>query len=93
MQQTYYQTNMDYEQFFPKSEPVCDCSNHIRGTVFLLGLISLVADCIAQCKRRKDIQKLKTENETLKSIIFRSVDRALVKMMKNGNENENDEEE
>lgn len=82
---------MDYEQFCPKQE--CDCSNHIRGTVIILVMINLLIDCVASCKRSNLIKELTTENETLKSVILNSVDRVLVKMMKNGNDEDELHEE
>jgi hypothetical protein len=80
---------MDYEQFFPKQE--CDCSNHIRGTIIVLTVLSILIDSVAYCRRDKKITELTSENQTLKTIILKSVDRALVKMMKNGHDSENDE--
>jgi hypothetical protein len=84
---------MDYDQFFPKKEVECDCSDHIRGTAFLITLVVFLIDCIAQCSHNKKMKKLETENETLKSVLFKSVDRALIRMMKNGNDIDNNDEE
>lgn len=83
---------MDYEQFFPKQVPECDCSDHIRGTVIILVAIYLVFDCITMCKRSKKMDRLENENKTLKTIILSSVDKALVRIMKNGNDDENNHE-
>ena len=83
---------MDYEQFFPKQtmQEKCDCSDHIRGTVVILLLLSLVFDCITSCRRSKKMERLENENTTLKNVILTSVDKALVRMMKNGNNTEDD---
>lgn len=74
---------MDYEQFFPKQEVKCeDCGNIVRGVLVVMTVLSLLIDCISSCKNKRKIHALETENKTLKSIILKSVDRALVKMMK-----------
>jgi hypothetical protein len=86
---------MDYDQFIPNQpvEEKCDCSNHIRGTFVVLLLISLLYDCVTSCRRNRKIERLKNENKTLKNLILASVDKALVKMMKNGNDSESEHDE
>ena len=86
---------MDYDQFMPKQpmDEKCDCSNHIRGTIFVLSVLTLVVDCIASCRRKRKMEEIENENKTLKSIILSSVDKAFVKMMKNGNDSEDEHDE
>ena len=78
---------MEYEQFFSyQTDNKCQYEN---GVIMILGgiiLLSLLCDCISNCKSRR---RLSDENETLKTIIIKSVDRTLIKMMKNGNDEEN----
>lgn len=78
---------MEYEQFF--SYQMNDKCNYENTIIMILGsiiLLSLLFDCISECKSRR---RLTNENETLKTIIVKSVDRTLIKMMKNGNDEEN----
>jgi hypothetical protein len=75
---------MDYDQFFPKQDTKCDCSDQIRVTVFLIGLVVVLVDSIAECGRARKLKKLENENETLKSVLLKTVDRILIRMMKNG---------
>lgn len=81
---------MDYNQFIPKNADGCDCSNHIRGTIILFLMVSLVIDCVTSCSRARKVYRLEHENNTLKEIILKTVDKTLVRMMKNGNNIEND---
>jgi hypothetical protein len=74
---------MDYEQFFTKTEAKeCDCSNHIRVTLAVITLLCLIVDCVSSCKTKRRMNAIEAENQTLKSIIFKSVDRALVNLIK-----------
>jgi hypothetical protein len=82
---------MDYEQFFQTQE--CNCYNSVRTVVVILSLLTLVIDCVTVCKRNRKIEQITTENETLKTIILKSVDKAFIHMMKNGNDSEDDHED
>lgn len=83
---------MDYEQFFPKTEQP-KCENEIRLTIVVMMILWAILDLTLMCKANYREKALKQENETLKNVILKSVDRALVRMMKNGNENEINHEE
>ena len=78
---------MEYEQFFSyQTDNKCQYEN---GVIMILGsiiLLTVLFDCISNCKSRR---RLSDENETLKTIIVKSVERTLIKMMKNGNDEEN----
>jgi hypothetical protein len=87
---------MDYDQFLHKDVPEdsCDCTNKVCLAISLMAIIYLVAECIvhpSQIQKEK-IAKLKTENENLRSILMKSVDRAFVRMMKNGNDSDDEDE-
>ncbi len=75
---------MDFEQFCPKVvETKCeDCGNLVRGVLVVMTFLALLIDCISSCKNREKMNTLKAENESLKSIILKSVDRALIKAIK-----------
>ena len=78
---------MEYEQFF--SYQVDEKCGYEQTVIMILGsiiLLSLLYDCISDCKSRK---RLSNENETLRAIIVKSVDKTLINMMKNGNDEEN----
>lgn len=82
-----FKHKMEYEQFF--SYQVNDKCGYENTVIMILGsiiLLSLLCDCISECKSRR---KLTNENETLKTIIVKSVDRTLMNMMKNGIDEEN----
>ena len=82
---------MNYEELFPKQD--CVCSTQIRGVIVALSAVILLIDCVTSCRRTRKVNELTTENKTLKSIILSAVDRALVKMMKNGNDSNVDDDE
>jgi ABC-type transporter Mla MlaB component len=85
---------MDFEQFFPEVKVSdCDCSNHVQATMVIITGLCLLVDCITSCKRNRKISKLTSENETLKSMILASVEKVILKMMKNGNQSEDDDSE
>jgi hypothetical protein len=78
---------MDFDQFCPEVKvSECDCSNHIRLTMVLITGLFLLVDCVTSCKRNRKISELTSENETLKSMILTSVEKVIVKLMKNGND-------
>jgi hypothetical protein len=73
---------MEYYQMFYNEE--CGRVNRLRELIFVLAFASLVLDCVFSCKRDKKVERLEYENKTLKGVILSSVDQALVRMMKNG---------
>jgi hypothetical protein len=85
---------MDFDELFTEQK-VVDCSREHRiiGIILILNLVSLLVDCVSACKRYTEIKFLKQENETLKSIILKSVDKAFLRMMKNGNDSEDEHQE
>lgn len=83
---------MDYEQFFPKMQET-KCDNQIRLTIVVMTLLYVILDLTMMCKANRREKALKQENETLKNVILKSVDRALIRMMKNGNDTEHLHEE
>lgn len=83
---------MEYEQFF-QTQDECDCYSSVRTVVIILSLLTLAVDCVTVCKRNRKIAELTNENETLKTIILKSVDKAFIRMMKNGNDNEDSKDE
>ena len=73
---------MDYEQFFPKQmEPQCERERFIIGVFTVLTLVCLLTDCINIRNKNRKLTTLQTENETLKSIILKSMERSLLRMM------------
>ena len=84
---------MDYEQFFSTSTQEHKCDSQIRLTILVVTAIYVVLDLIFMCKANRRMNDMRQENETLKSVILKSVDRALVRMMKNGNDTDNTHEE
>lgn len=85
---------MDYEQFFPPMQnDNCVAEHKIIGLVTVLTCLYVTLDCLMSCVQNKRVYTLETENKTLKSIILNSVDRTLIRMMKNGNNSETSEED
>lgn len=83
---------MEYEQFFTNIEQP-KCVSEIRMTIVIMTILYLILDLTLTCKAKDREVALKKENDTLKSVILKSVDRALIRMMKNGNDSETDDEE
>lgn len=83
---------MDYEQFFPKQEmKACEREHTVLGVVGVLTLIYMLVDCIYVCSANRKMKALKNENETLKSIILKSVERNLLRMMHQSTEDEHED--
>ena len=87
---------MDFDQFFPTEvqEVVCDCTSQVRTTVLLLTAIYVMVDYACSNKNQKEkISQLTAENATLKSVIMKSMNRTFERLMKNGNDSEDEHEE
>lgn len=83
---------MDYEQFFTNTTDH-KCDNQIRMTILVMTLVYVILDVTLMCKAKRRMNDMKKENETLKNVILKSVDRALMRMMKNGNDSEYEHED
>lgn len=85
---------MDYEQFFPSIQnDNCVAEQKIVGLVTVLTCLYVTLDCLMSCVHSRRVHTLETENKTLKGIILNSVDRTLIRMMKNGNNSDTNEED
>jgi hypothetical protein len=75
---------MEYEQFFTTNATTTMDSSYLY--VAILGILSLnlMMKCYKTCRKSRRVLQLEQENHTLKSIILQSVDKALVRMLKNG---------
>jgi len=84
---------MNYEQFFPYELYNSQCVTHsyLIGSIFVSGLLSLMCLC-ATHKQGRQNEILKAENESLKTIILKSVDKMFVRMLKNGYDIDTDNE-
>ena len=73
---------MDYEQFFPK-QMTSECVNErfALGMLAVLTIGYMLVDFITTCNANRKIKTLESENNTLKSIVLKSVERSLLKMM------------
>lgn len=73
---------MDYEQFFPKqTTPECVNERFTLGMLAVLTIGYILIDCMTTCNANRKIKTLESENKTLKSIVLKSVERSLLKMM------------
>lgn len=89
-----FKPKMNFEELLSKRETEeCDCSNHIRGAIFLMSILYLVFDCVHSCRRNHQIAELTVENNNLKTIVLKSLDKAFTNLMKNGNNSENEHED
>lgn len=82
---------MEYEQFFDTSK----LQHEVDFKLTLIGIsfTILLFDCISSCRMRNRVNELKEENMTLKRIITNAIGEKLTKMLKNGYElNDSDDE-
>jgi hypothetical protein len=88
---------MDYEALFCKYDlpevKECNCYSEIRVTLLIVTLLALLVDCVGHCRARSRVKTLTAENETMKSLILTSLDKAFTGIMKNGYESENEHED
>ena len=85
---------MEYEQFFPtQNDNTCNCYGQIKIALVSISCIAVLIDCISSCRMRNKIKKLKKENSTLKNIILKSVDQTFTKILKNGYQIDNSDDE
>jgi hypothetical protein len=71
----------------------CNCYPQIRLTVLILTLLALLVDCVSHCRTRSRVKFLTAENETMKSLILTSLDKAFTGIVKNGYETDNEHED
>lgn len=81
---------MDYNKLFLNDS--CETEHKIIGLFTILTCFFLGLDCMLSCGNNRRLDTLEAENKTLKNIILKTVDRTLVRMMKNGNSSENFED-
>lgn len=87
-----FKPKMDYEQFFPKQmEPQCERERFTIGVLAVLTLVYLLVDCMSIRNTNRKMNTLHTENETLKSIILKSMERSLLQMMHQEPDNEHED--
>lgn len=71
-------------------KPVCAVYSNVSLLLIIIICLSFGSLC-GSGDEKKQIKELYAENQTLKSIILKSVDHALISMMKNGYKNENED--
>ena len=88
---------MDYEAMFCKYDSSevkeCDCYPQVRVTLLIVTLLALLVDCVGHCRVRYRVKHLEKENETMKSLILTSLDKAFVRIVKNGYGTQNEDED
>lgn len=89
-----FKPKMDYEQFFTTQEmQPCECDRE-KLTIGLLATmicVYILIDCISMCSTSRKMKTLRDENETLKSIVFKSMERGLIRMMHMPQEDEHED--
>ena len=73
--------------------PECNCYSHVRVTLGIVAVISLLFDCIGYCRTNRKLGELQAENTTLKDIVRRSVDKTITQILKNGYQIDSEHEE
>jgi hypothetical protein len=82
---------MEYEQFFPTVNFEQQCLPYAYVLTALMAASVIILTCV--CDKQEKTKHLQEENKTLKRLISKSIDKMLVKMLKNGNEIVYDDEE
>lgn len=82
---------MEYEQFFTTVENnECDCYSQIKIALVGMSVVALLVDCVYSWRMNKNLIE---ENKSLKHIISKSIERVVIKNLKNGYDiTESDEE-
>lgn len=87
-----FKPKMDYEQFFSKqTAPECEREKFTIGLFTVLIAVSVLIDCVCMCRSSRKMKTLRHENETLKTIILKSVERSLLKMMHQPQEDDHED--
>lgn len=82
---------MDYK--FLDEDMQCNCKGQaILGGILTFMLITLI-DCCYTNRLSNRVHELEHENKSLKNIILTSVDKVLIRLIKNGNNSEESDEE
>lgn len=83
---------MDYEQFFPKQmAKECSDEHYIIGVFSIIFAVSILLDCISMCRANRKMRALQYENETLKSIVLKSMERGVLRMMNQPTEDDHED--
>lgn len=87
-----FKPKMDYEQFFPKQTvQECEREKFVAGLLAILTTVYLLFDCMYMCTASRKMKALRDENETLKSIVLKSMERGLLRMMHQQTEDEHED--
>lgn len=78
---------------FVLQDNTCATEHRIIGLFTILTVACLASVCASTCATSREIESLKNENETLKSLILKSIDKVLLRMMKNGSTSDNEHED
>lgn len=87
----YFKPEMDYD--FLLNNLTCDCNQQTIVGGIITFLLIMFVDCVYTCRLNNRVQELNSENRTLRNVILTSVDRTLVRLLKNGNDSNNSDEE
>lgn len=71
---------------------ICDYNENIKLFNIILGIAIISFSCIICSSDNKTIIELKKENKTLKTIMYKSIDKVLLQVLKNGNDIEYESE-
>lgn len=82
---------MEYEQFFTTvDDKECDCYSQIKIALVGMSVVALLLDCVYSWRVQRNLVE---ENKSLKHIISKSIERVVIKNLKNGYDiTESDEE-
>lgn len=85
---------MEYEQFFSTQSFNQQCLPfaYVLTALTAVSVMVLSCTCDTQVEKQK-VEKLQIENDTLRGIILKSVDKMLVRILKNGYDIDNNDEE
>lgn len=88
---------MNYEELlgndYFKEKAECNCYSYVKLTLLVVTLLTLAVDCVSHCRTRSRVRKLTAENETMRSLIMTSLDKAFTKIVKNGYDSESEHED
>lgn len=72
---------MEYDQFFTQEDTSCSCYPQIKLALIGISCVAILIDCVYSCSERNRLNK---ENKTLKNIISKSLERTIMRNLKNG---------
>lgn len=76
---------MDFDfEILELNDDSCNCTYCVQVSFIAFALLMIFYNIVNNCKTTQDVLDLQSENDTLKRLVLKSIDKIFVRMLKNG---------